>query len=1393
MRTAKVGLILAAALACGRAGTPTGGTPVPPPPQVLLHIPFDGTLDIAFAADGRTAPSYLYAAYRPGVKAQGAELGSDRYPSGLVIPCRGLLDKAKGSIEFWYMPVWNPGDQKAQEATRTLVTDEKPSGAVGHFWLGIERGSLVFGWQGERAVGVAAPIRRWKPETWRHVVATWDSSSAIRLFLDGEQAGELALTWRLPPSDLLYIGADRYGAQRSDGLFDEFRLYDRALTPTEVELAFIRNLAAKNAPARPNVTDGTPVPPKAPRLSLHAPFDNLAEAQTAAGSPRPLVAEATQFGTGLLGQALAATTGLKLAYNLDKNLSKDAGAFTVWARSLPERRALQRVLLGDDFFAAGPAQHAPGSFALWLYRDGANHCAFGLWPLRIEEKLDRWDEGDWYHFAASWRRGDRVTFYVNGREVGRASARQAAWAAEAPKQLRVGSLDGRSPADALLDDLRVYDAPLSPEEVQKQASQFLLPLVMVLDRTLHESGRVPIAGNGRGELAARFYNTSPEQVQARLTLQVLNPEGKEVHSVQGPLEVAPHAWASFRLPLTAEHLASPGLYEVTTSCAGRVSCPRAHLLVVDPKTGAAGPDATARKRGTHVETIECAKRSTPDAFCESGGARIVRGSLGDYREAGAYPDARFAYRFRVERTGVPHVAVVSYPADRVRSAEIIITSRRYPASQDVATGYLVEEPDAADPRLVELPIYFWPRERENALVFRTLLAGRPAACASVVVREAELAAGPPAAGRPEERRRTIGVHWDDPAVPLQFGATGTAPPEVYESFRRLVDCAAAAGQNLLSYPVAWRWGTLYPVEGEDFRPGAGAQHHCTDWIEYVLYLCERRGIQFLPEIVFDDMAALSKAFGGDDAESVVAGRKSARMVLWDDTLSPGGPGGPPRYNPLHPAVRDALLERVSEVVERYGKSPALAGVSVRLGPGQSAWFGSIQAGYDDETFDQFLREAGVEAPGGMAGPTRFSERARWLLANKCDQWVNFRCRRLRQFYVDLASRVQSKRPALKLYLTVGLPDALSGFPLLNLTAWANRTATLDVLYREAGLDTSLLKDRPANLVIRRVAHPTDDKYLAYRFDSGGPNPHPAAARDLAFLSEGCAPLIGLPRTAVACSCRPLESSIGALRPVPGFWWQEHPARASHPAPAGRRFLEPYAHAVAEMDALSITAGGSSLATLGHEAHVAEFARAFCALPQEPFLTVLGMSDPACIRELHTGAGHVFYLVNRASFPVDVSLAFSDKAVKLRDLAEGKEVDLPRVKDQRLPAALPKDFVSEHALPDDEGPLPEEPTATQLVTGALLQVKLAPYELRSYRTLTAGAAIHYAACAVPESARSRLAQRLESAKSLVANSTASAEVVATARATLDLIARAWRKQELTRVGYLLDSYPLARLR
>jgi len=1384
MRTPSL-CLLAVLLAC--APFAAGGQD---PPKLRLHIPFDGTPDAEFSANGQLKTSYIRVAYRPGVKAQGAQFGSRAFPCGLVVDTRGIIDMRRGSIEFWYMPLQPLSDTTRRDEPHTLVTDGKPGGAPGHFWMAVDGASLVCSWQARRAEVLVAAVHRWKPETWHHIVATWDGESGIELYIDGERVGEKRLRWVLPPLNTLYIGANRYGGARAEGLFDGLKVYDRALKPTEVELAVIHNLQAEKAPEveLPSVV-GPVRPAKAPRVSFHLTFNNIVEAQTAMGNAKPVVAKGVQFQRGLSGQALVCGSGLRLAYELERNLSKEAGAISFWARALPGTKSWRGVLLADGVQTSRTGREQPGSLGFWLDRDGTPWAHFTLWPKTLRQRLVRWDGQDWHHLAACWRRGDEVALYVNGRQAGRAKGARASWSLQTGKRLSIGSWDGRLPANALIDDLRFYSAPLSSDAVKEQASEFLLPFVLQLGRTLYERGSA-------GELVARFYNIMAKEVNEKITVRVVSPDGKRVANVSASLEADARERVEVRLPLTADMLATDGLYQVTTAAEGRVaSPPRAYFLVVAPEPKTAlpvGPPGPEPKLG-EAQTVDVLRAVSRQVFCQSGGARIVRSPLGSYREAGAEPGSRFAYLFSVPQTGVPYLATVTYPADRQRSAEIIMNSRRYPGSRDVATGYFVDRSDAAKPHTVDLPIYFWPREKENAIIFCTLEAGQPAACARITIQQLAGPLPPAPVEAPQEGGRSLGAYWSDPAVPLLFGARSGQAPDVYESFRRLIDYLYFTGQDVLNYPVAWHNGVLYPSQHEEFRLGSGAERHVSNWLEYVLYLCERRGIRFIPEIVFDDCFELASANDGQSDETVAAGVPTARMVTWDGSLSRGGVGDPPRYNPIHPTVHATLLQRVSEIVETYGKSPALGGVSVHLGPSQSAWFASIQCGYGDYIISEFEKEGDFQIPEGRTGPTRFADRARWLLANKRDVWVAWRCRKLRQVFVDLASRLQSTRPGLTLYLNVACPVSTSWHPRLNVRAWDLDVGTLDRLYREAGLDLASLTKRPANLVVRKVLFPTDRRFLGYRFGARGPSPSPDLARDFDYLSEGAAPLLRFPRSGAVCSYRQFTSGIGVLRPMPGLWWKPNAFRASLPTPAARRFLEPCVHAVAELDVTQLVLGGGTLATAGHEPEFRAFARAFRALPPKRFLDVPGLNDPVCGRELHDPVGHFLYLANRTGYPVEAYVAFEGKGVALRDLVAGTDLSLPHVAAKHLPAALPQDFLTEHLLPDEEGPLPDEDMKLQAVTGSLLHVRLQPYELRSYRSLTKGTRVNYAAARTPAAERLRLAQRIQSAKSVVEHSNADPEIVGQARSTLQLIARAWNKRELSRVERLLDSYSLTRLR
>ena len=1372
----------AAALMLAAASGGRGGEELP---NVLLHIPFDGSADAAFIANGQNKVSALDVRYHPGKRGQAAEIGSARFPCGVVVRSTGVLNKDRGTIEFWFSPSWDSVDASEQATPHMLVTDELDPGLMGHVWLAIEGRALHFGWRSREVEGAVAPIRDWRSGTWHHIAATWDQDRGMALYLDTELAAENPTQWRLPPTDWLYIGASRQGATRAAGRFDEFRIYDRALTGPEVELASIGRLQSANAPVRPlpRLPD-LGARAKEPNLTLHVPFDGGFAAKSAAGNPKPLAAEGTELTNGLLGTALAARPGTRLTYASAKNLSTQAGAVTFWARALPNAPQTPGVLLVEGLTGQLRPGQVPHLLTLQLQRGPDTQLIFSIGPTNIQAALPRWNQGEWHHIAASWLRGREMKLYVNGRSAARRAGPAASWSAPEANQFDVGAMQGRNAAEAVIDDLRIYDGPLSVDHVRKEAGQFVLLFLADVRPTLVEHGKDT-------ELAVAFHSLAPTRLAAKVQIQVFSPLGKQVASVPADLDAAPHASVYVKVPLPAAALETDGLYAVTTSCAGRLAAPGAYFLTVPPVARLAATDGRDDPQPAlaAVDSIECVKAREADRFCQTGQAVAVDSPHGAYCQAGPDRDDRFAYRFRIDAPGQPHVATITYPDDKPRSAEIIMNSPHNPNSYDVATGYFRPN-DEPRPNPIRMPLYFWPREQENALVFRTIASGKPAACTRITVSQARNGLPSARAETPPDGGRAIGLHWEDPAVPLQFGAASLSPPAIYQSFSRLAEYLRFTGQNLIAYPVAWHKGLLYGSDKESFELGTGSERHCGDWIEYVLYLCDRLSLRFQPEIVLEDTFALSEAFGEQTADDAAAGVDTPHMVLWDGTLSRGGPTEPPLYDPLHPAVRAALLDRMDEIASRYGRSPALEGVSLRLGTSQLPWYASPQCGYGDSTVAQFERDSGIEVPADKTGFARFSQRAAWLLNHKRDEWIAWRCRKLADLYAEAARRLQAARPGLKLSLDLAIPDSTSPWPLLNLTAWSGPNRSIEQLYREGGVDLALCAKVP-NLAVRKVLFPIDAQFQAYRSGSRS-NPNATLSLDALQLDEAYAPFRAPAAAGAVGIYRFFESRVGSAVPIPGYWWTENPWRASQPTPAGRLFLEPHATALAQLDIQAIAVGGFTTGTVGHEAEVLEFARAFRALPCKKFEDIAGMADPVCVRQLHEGDHQYLYLVNRAPYPTEAFIAFDQRGLTLRDLGATKNVALRFVEASLLPAAMPKGFVSEHQLQGEPGPLPAK-TEKEPVTGSLLEVRLEPYELRSYRFPAGAAKIVHASSSAPEAERLRLAQAIASANTLVTQSRGDADVLAAARATLGLIDRAWRKREFVRVAALLRSYPLERLR
>ncbi len=91
-----------------------------------------------------------------------------------------------------------------------------------------------------------------QPEIWYHIVLTWDGSWYF-VYVDGQQLATGSYTGLSELNDVANIGNNGYTTPSEifNGLIDEFRIYDRMLTPAEVQ-----SLAAHPKARDPIPTDG---------------------------------------------------------------------------------------------------------------------------------------------------------------------------------------------------------------------------------------------------------------------------------------------------------------------------------------------------------------------------------------------------------------------------------------------------------------------------------------------------------------------------------------------------------------------------------------------------------------------------------------------------------------------------------------------------------------------------------------------------------------------------------------------------------------------------------------------------------------------------------------------------------------------------------------------------------------------------------------------------------------------------------------------------------------------------------------------------------------------------------------------------------------------------------
>lgn len=209
--------------------------------DLLLHVPFDGTLHPALAAGPATAAGGL-APFVSGLRGQAVVLNAD-----CRLPTPGNFRPEAGTVAAWLRPHWEGSSPGPHYFFCLYGRDDLPRPwAVNRWTVSFGGGRCEFAiftaTEGE-TVSVAADITGWQAEEWHHVAVTWSrvnsgaADADLRLYLDGTlSASSTGKTITVgPTADVMAIGRDQdaspdYGEADCDDLF----IYGRALGAAEI-------------------------------------------------------------------------------------------------------------------------------------------------------------------------------------------------------------------------------------------------------------------------------------------------------------------------------------------------------------------------------------------------------------------------------------------------------------------------------------------------------------------------------------------------------------------------------------------------------------------------------------------------------------------------------------------------------------------------------------------------------------------------------------------------------------------------------------------------------------------------------------------------------------------------------------------------------------------------------------------------------------------------------------------------------------------------------------------------------------------------------------------------------------------------------------------------------
>ncbi|NMA47888.1 MAG: hypothetical protein GX945_15135 [Lentisphaerae bacterium] len=987
-----------------------------------------------------------------------------------------------------------------------------------------------------------------------------------------------------------------------------------------------------------------PTPPEPPmvypepELLFHADFDDTTEATFAKGQAQALRADNVSFADGIKGRAIKMSYADKssLEYSLPGNVDPIRGTISLWYKPLWNEG--ERISKGDadwrNLFGFARPENRVGSGDIWLW----------YWNTRLRGDLaDDFDgyltinppllSGTWRHIAFTWNEEGSLLYY-NGRPTGASlsdsyspikqalqGTRKEYTRGEPFQSFFVGSMYNREQADGLIDDLKIYSAPLDAAAIKK-LSQEMVKASAVLDTLYVMAGQT-------ASMSCMVNNLLAEPQSFSWVLQ--DSTGKAL--VKGQLSDVP-AKGSATIALELPAGSQPGKHQLLISSVKLAEPISQDLWVLSGDN----PEIAADDKLQMDLVDSLMLDSAPDAERFVSVGQCVIGELNGvkYLEAAPAKGSRFAIRFQLPDDHHLYCFELDYPDDKVRTADILVqTSAHRGGEYELQTGYAAGDEYPNQHKIVTSRCLYWANARDVSVIFMTARENAPAAVAAI--RVYKVGSGLPAAPviKPptvEGWERVVALYYEDPAINYDFAASGGSMPGLEAMINRTAAYMKYSGQNLLAYPGSWYQGPI----GERYNP----RGHAQQFLKAFYSKFDAEGLYFMPTINQNNIPV---PIGYVSRASLADGSLHPKAISIWDTGKPN-PGGwhntPPNFNIMHPEVMGQITADIDAMIADGKDHPSFKGVVFHLTRHCLLWFGDIQAGYNDYVIDAFTRETGIAVPADRQNPLRGKEYAAWLNANARDEWIAWRCRTLARWYKDIAARLAAARPDLRLVINSFMPADIR-HP--NFT----QEDFLDTMNREAGLDARLFADT-ANVVICQALVPADYRWReAHAYGS----PEAQAHQRILDTLPGFYNALNTARWPwIHMHDRYWESAIGNVNKndkanslsVP--WLNEHRWRVSTINPASYHAMRHYVLPLRYHDLVGVSKGGFLVGTYGMEEYLVPFARAFRALPAKVFDDIESGSEVVKVRQCNFAGKTWFYVVNTDHKPATITLNVSASAI-----------------------------------------------------------------------------------------------------------------------------------------------------